>query len=175
MSTPIPDLFHVKWYNRQTDTWQYGVVDRFSPASIQYYEDGQQVIVDDAILPKRYVLNVDALTEIRSTYNPVDEYHQYLNDEYHKAKDFAENLPEGLHIGKMLSVPAGDGCAFYVVTKVNKKTVDIEWRGFSPDRWVDFRFGGEGREPKDVIEAMVRREDGMRRLFRREPAANASA
>jgi hypothetical protein len=169
MPTPIPDLYQVKWYDRQTDTWHYGVVDKYSPASIQYYEDGQQVIVDDAILPKRYVLNVDALTEIRSTFNPLDEYHQYLEDEYHKAKDFAESLPEGLHVGKLLSVPVGDGCAFYVVIKVNKKTVDIEWRGFSADRWIDFRFGSGGREPRDVIEAMVRREDGMRRLFRRSP------
>jgi len=173
--TPIPDLYHVKWYDGNTNKWHYGCVDRFSAASIQYYNDGQQVIVADAVLPTRYVLNVDALTEIRSTFNPLDEYHQYVEDEYHKAKDFAERLPDGLHVGKLLSVPVGDGCAFYVVTKVNKKTVDIEWRGFSPDRWVDFRFGDGGREKREIIEALVRREDGMRRLFIQRPTANAGA
>ena len=156
-------------------SWHYGVVDRFSPASIQYYEEERCVIVDDAITPDRYVLNVDALTDIQSTFNPLDEYHQYLEDEYHKAKDFAESRPDGLHVGKLLSVPVGDGCAFYVVTKVNKKTVDIEWRGFSPDRWIDFRFGMGGREKRDVIEALVRREDAYRRIFAapREETQNA--
>jgi len=163
--TPIPNLFHVKWYNRQTDTWHYGVVDRFSPASIEYYTDGQQVIVDDAILPTRYVLNVDALTEIRSTYNPVDEYHQYLEDAYRNAKNLSNNLPAGLQVGKMFRLPIADGYAFYVVVKVNKKTVDVEWRGFSPDRWVDARLGYGRREPKDTIEMLVRREDAAARLF----------
>jgi hypothetical protein len=64
----------------------------------------------------------------------------------------------------------GDGYAYYVVRKVNKKTVDIEWRGYSLDRWVDFRFSIGGREKRDVIEALVRREDAMRALFTRAPA-----
>jgi hypothetical protein len=173
--TPIPDLYHVKWYDGNTNKWHYGCVDRFSAASIQYYNDGQQVIVDDAITPTRYVINVDHLTGIPSSYSPQDEYHQYLDDEYRKARDFAESLPEGLHAGKMFRLPVGDGYAFYVVTKVNRKTVDIEWRGFSSDRWVDFRFGAGGREKREIIEALVRREDGMRRLFIAGPTANAGA
>jgi len=170
MTTPIPDLYYVKWLDRQSGEWKYGVVDRFSAASIQYYNDGQQVIVDDAIYPIHYVLNVDALTDISPTFNPLDEYHEFIERERDAAHTYARSLPDGVHVGKMLTVPVGDGCAFYVVTKVNKKTVDIEWRGFSPDRWVDFRFRGGGREPKEVIEQLVGREDAMRRLFSRQGA-----
>lgn len=168
MTTPIPDLYQVKWYHG--GKWKYGIVDQFTPASIQYYNDGQQVIVDDAITTERYVLNVDALTDIPITWNPKDEYTQYVEDQYLIAKGKADALPEGLHPGKLFSVPVGDGVAYYVVKKVNKKTVDIEWRGYSLDRWVDFRFGVGGREKRDVIEAFVRREDAMRAMFAREAA-----
>lgn len=163
MSTPIPDIYYVKWF--QNGTWKYGVVDRFSPASIQYYEDGQQVIVDDAVTLDRYVLNVDALTDIRPTFNPLDEYHDFLETERAKATTLSRSLPDGVHVGKLFTVPMGDGYAYYVVTKVNKKTVDIEWRGYSADRWIDFRFGAGGREKREIIESLICREDGLRRIF----------
>lgn len=163
MTTPIPDMYQVKWYHG--GKWKYGIVDRFSPASVQYYNDGQQVIVDDAITTERYVLNVDALTDIPMTWNPKDEYTQYVEEQHLIAKNRSDSLPEGLYPGKLFRVPRGDGYAWYVVTKVNKKTVDIEWRGYSLDRWVDDRFGFGGREKRDTIEMFVRREDGMRRLF----------
>jgi hypothetical protein len=169
MSTPIPDLYQVKWYHGTKV--KYGIVDKYGPASIQYYNEGRQVIVDDAITPERYVINVDALTDIPMTWNPKDEYTQYVEEQYLIAKGKSDALPPGLHPGKMFHVPVGDGCAYYVVTKVNKKTVDIEWRGYSLDRWVDFRYGVGGREKRDVIEALVRREDAMRALFTREPAS----
>lgn len=168
MTTPIPDMYQVKWYHG--GKWKYGIVDKFGPASIQYYNDGRQVIVDDAITPERYVLNVDALTDIPMTWNPKDEYTQYVEDQYLIAKGRSDALPEGLRPGKLFRVPVGDGYAYYVVRKVNKKTVDIEWRGYSLDRWVDFRFGAGGREKRDVIEALVRREDAIRNLFARETA-----
>ena len=168
MTTPIPDMYQVKW--QHGTKLKYGIVDTFGPASIQYYNEGQQVIVDDAITTERYVLNVDALTDIPMTWNPKDEYTQYVEDQYLIAKGRSDALPEGLHTGKLFRVPVGDGYAYYVVRKVNKKTVDIEWRGYSLDRWVDFRFGAGGREKRDVIEALVRREDAMRAIFNRAPA-----
>lgn len=162
MSTPIPDLYQVKWF---AGCWHYGIVDRWSPESIQYYEDGQQVIVEEAITGNTAVINVDALTEIPTTFNPPDEYTQYVEEQYQIAKGRSDSLPEGLHPGKMFRVPRGDGYAWYVVTKVNKKTVDIEWRGYSLDRWIDDRFGYGGREKRETVEMFIRREDGMRRLF----------
>lgn len=162
MPTPIPDMYQVKWFQ---GCWRYGIVDQFSPASIQYYEDGRQVIVDDAITTARYVINVDALTPIPTTWNPKDEYTQYVEEQYQIAKGRSDALPAGVQPGKLFRVPAGDGYAYYVVKKVNKKTVDIEWRGFSLDRWVDYRFGGGGREKRDLIERLIQREEGMRALF----------
>lgn len=163
MQTPIPDLYQVKWW--MNNRWYYGVVDRWGPESIRYYNEGQTVIIDDAITTARYVVNVDALTDIPMTYSPPDEYTQYVEEQYQIAKGRSDALPAGMHVGKLFRVPAGDGYAFYVVTKVNKKTVDIEWRGYGLDRWVDFRFGAGGRESRELIERMVAREDGLRQLF----------
>lgn len=165
MPTPIPDMYQVKW--QHGPTLRYGIVALYAPESIQYYNESRHVIVNDAITTERYVLNVDALTDIPMTWNPKDEYTQYVEDQYLIAKNKSDALPAGLHPGKLFRVPVGDGYAYYVVQKVNKKTVDIEWRGYSLDRWVDFRFGAGRREKRDVIEALVRREDVMRALFNR--------
>ena len=169
LNTPIPDLYQVKWF---AGCWRYGIVDRWGEASKQYYEDDQRVIVTDAILPTEHVINVDALVPIDSTFSPPDEYTQYVEEQYQIAKDRSDSLPEGLHPGKLFRVPRGDGYAWYVVRKVNKKTVDIEWRGYGLDRWVDGldrwvddRFGYGGREKRETIDMFVRREDGTRRLF----------
>jgi hypothetical protein len=162
LNTPIPDLYQVKWFHGY---WRYGIVDRWSDASIQYYEDGQQVIITDAIMPVHHVINVDALVPIDMTYNPPDEYTAFVEEQYRIAKGRSDSLPEGLHPGKLFRVPRGDGYAFYVVIKVNKKTVDIEWRGYGLDRWVDDRFGYGGRQKREDVELFVRREDGMRRLL----------
>ena len=157
MPTPIPDMYQVKW--QHGPNVKYGIVDKFGPSSIQYYNEGRQVIVDDAITPERYVLNVDALTNIPMTWNPKDEYTQYVEDQYLIAKGRSDALPEGLHPGKLFSVPAGDGCAYYVVKKVNKI------RSIS-----NGAVSIGGREQRDVIEALVRREAAMGALFNRAPA-----
>ena len=168
MTTPIPDLYQVKWYDQQTGKWNYGIVERFSQSSIDYYNEERRVIVDDAIKPERYVLNVDCLTDIQITsWSTNNEYYTHVEEQYLIAKGKSDQLPEGPHPGKLFRTPVGDGYAFYVVKKVNKKTIDIEWRGFSGDRWVDFHFGMGGRYPREMIEACVRREDAHRRIFNR--------
>ena len=162
MSTPIPDLYQVKWC---PGFWRYGVVDRWGESSIQYYQEEQNVIVNDAITPARHVVAVSELVPIDTSFNPPDEYTAFVEEQYRIAKGRSDSLPEGLHPGKLFRVPKGDGHAWYVVTKVNKKTVTIEWRGYSLDRWVDDRFGFGGREKRETIEMFVAREDGVRRLF----------
>lgn len=169
-NTPIPDLYQVKWFHGY---WQYGIVERWSESSIQYYEEERSVIVEDAVTGDRSVVNIDALTDIPTTFNPPDEYTHYVEEQYRIAKGKSDSLPEGLHPGKLFRVPKGDGYAWYVVKKVNKKTVDIEWRGYSLDRWVDDRFGYGGREKRETIEMFIRREDGMRRIFS-SPAQEAT-
>jgi len=163
MHTPIPDLYQVKWM--QGSCLQYGIVCRWDPESITHYNDSRQVIIDDAITPARYIASVDVLTPIPMSYSPPDEYTQYVEEQYRIAKAHADSLPDGLLAGKLFVVPRGDGYAHYIVTKVNKKTVDIEWRSYSLDRWIDDRFGYGGREKRETIEMFVNREDARRRIF----------
>lgn len=162
MSTPIPDLYQVKWFH---GFWRYGIVDRWGEESMQYYENEQKVIVNDAITPARQVISVGDLVPIAMTYSPPDEYTTFVEEQYQIAKGRSDNLPDGLHVGKLFRVPRGDGYAHYVVAKVNKKTVDIEWRGYGLDRWVDDRFGYGGREKRETVEMFVAREDARRRIF----------
>lgn len=162
MATPIPDLYQVKWF---AGFWRYGIVDRWGAESIRYYEEERNVIVHDAIICAHHLISVDALVPINATYNPADEYTAFVEEQFQIAKGRSDSLPDGLHPGKLFRVPKGDGYAWYVVTKVNKKTVDIEWRGYSLDRWVDDRFGYGGREKRETIEMFVQREDGAKRLF----------
>jgi len=163
MPTPIPDLYQVTWL--QGGRRQYGIVARWDPESIKYYNASRQVIIEDAVTPERYVVDVDVLTPVVMSFSPPDEYAQYVENQYGIAKAHADSLPAGLQIGKLFRVPRGDGYAHYVVTKVNKKTVDIEWRGYGLDRWVDDRFGYGGREKRETIEMFVGREDAYRRIF----------
>jgi hypothetical protein len=162
MATSIPDLYQVKWF---AGCWRYGIVDRWSAASIKYYENEQSVIVADAITPARHVVKVSDLVPIAVAHNPADEYTAFVDEQHRIAKGRADSLPEGLHPGKLFRVPKGDGYAWYVVTKVHKKTVDIEWRGYCLDRWIDDRFGSGGREKRETIDMFVRHADGTRRIF----------
>jgi hypothetical protein len=160
MSTPIPDLYQVKWgLNR------YGIACRYSPESIAAYNDYKKVLVDDAVTTGRYLLPVANLIPIPTSFDPPDEYKQYVDEQYKIAKARSDSLPAGAHVGKLFRVPAADGYAYYVVTKANKKTVHIEWRGFSLDRWVDYRFGAGGKEDKELIERLIKREEGLAKLF----------
>jgi len=163
MHTPIPDLYQAKWL--QDGRPRYGVVSRWDPESIKYYDESRQVIIEDAITPERHVVNVDILTSIPMSFRPPDEYTQYVEEQYQTAKKHADSLPAGLQVGKLFCVPRGDGYAHYIVTKVNKKTVDVEWRGYGLDRWVDDRFGYGGREKRETVEMFVAREDARRRIF----------
>ncbi len=162
MSTPIPDMYQVKWFQ---GCWRYGIVSRWDPESIKHYKDSGQVIVEDAVFPISHLVSAAALTPVPMSYSPPDEYKQYVEEQYQIATGRSDSLPDGVHVGKLFRVAAGDGYAHYVVTKVNKKTVDIEWRGFSLDRWVDFRFGPGGRESRELIARMVGYEENMRRLL----------
>lgn len=157
MHTPIPDLYQVKWFD---GVWFYGIVARWEPASIEYYNDSRRVIVSAALTPAQFIVSVDDLVPATA-----DEYANFVNTAHENAKHRSDSLPPGLHVGKMFRVPRGDGYAHYVVTKVNKKTVDIEWRGYCLDRWVDDRFGYGGREKREHVEMFVTREDGIKRIF----------
>lgn len=138
------------------------------------------VLVDDAVLPDCYDVPEDVLTEIpfeigtydhkKQKWEGQDEYHTYINDEFKKAKERSNALGDEFKPGKLFRTQVADGFAYYVVTKVNKKSVYVEWRGFCMDQWKDPLLGLGGKFPRDRIEQLVRRHDGLRKLFSRASA-----
>lgn len=132
----------------------YGIVDEFAKEAEAAASRGN-VIVEDAILPKRYEVPESALIDIEFGFDPDDEYRQYVREQQERAQEQSDRI-DGLGVGRLFHVGVGDGYASYVVLKVNKKTVKIEWRGFSMDRWVDQRFGYGGTFPRDMVEIYCR-------------------
>lgn len=135
----------------------YGIPDSFGDESKVLFKD-DKVIVDDAITPERYIVPVDRLIPVES-----NEYYAYLDQEHKKATAIS-NSEDGLHVGSLLSFGVGDGSAWYVVTKVNKKTVVLEWRGFCPDRWTYALLGYGGKFDRSMIEPFVRKFGAFRKI-----------
>lgn len=166
----MKDNMQVKF--KVKDEIRYGVVEDYSKEAIEAKKNGQ-VIVDDAILPKRFILNQEEVTEVPMT-PPIwskvheeflcGEYDEYVASEFKKALKISNEL-DGLGVGSLIMVPVADGWASYVVTKVNKKTCKIEWRGFSMDRYVDMMFGYGGTFDINLIEKIVNRGKALDNLM----------
>lgn len=139
----------------------YGIVNEYS----EYKNSPDEYIVEDAVLPKSYRVKEKDLIDLPHTlcgkwvngqWTPEGEYNIFVDQEFNKAEKLSNSLPKGLCVGKLFGTGVGDGTAYYVITKVNKKTCKIEWRGFSPDRWVDRHFGYGGSFPNSMIARFVR-------------------
>lgn len=168
----IPDYYLVKWLPRGANCYQYGVCNKYSPEAKAHYEQTGKVLIEDAIFPIAHSVAVEDLISIPSTFE-TNEFYDMVDAEMARVRAASDALPAGVVNGKLFRVPCGDGYAWYVVTKVNKKTVKIEWRGFSSDRWIDQRFGLGGNMPIEMVEQFIRYEDGTRQLFaKRREAAN---
>jgi len=143
------DLYRVKFeWNGET---VYGLVDLYDRDSDEYAERGL-VLVDHCVLRTRYALPPSKLTPMKCSFEPDDEFDQYVEQQAKEAQELHKSLPKDkLCVGHMFSIGVGDGYASYVVTKVFKKNCDIEWRGFCVDRWTDHHFGWGGRFPIDEI------------------------
>jgi len=171
----IPDHYQVKFRVKGKRTWRYGIFSRWGPDFEELWKKGQAGIAD-AILPKSYLIKYDE-TEIvdiphtppdydkeTGTFIPTNEFTKYIDQEHEKAKIKALNS-ETLK-NKMFKVGVADGYACYIVTKVNKKTVRVEWRGFAGgDRYTDQMMGWECTVDKSRVEQMVKREEGLKALF----------
>ena len=93
------------------------------------------------------------------------EYDRHINDAFKEAQAKSEKAGEGISKDKMITVPVAFGRDYYVITKVNKKSVHIEWRGFCADNWHDRTLGWGGSFPTHCIESHVRFTDGLKRIF----------
>lgn len=167
----IPDYYLVKWLPRGANCYQYGVCNKYSPEAKAHYEQTGKVLIEDAIFPIARSVAADALIPIESGFSASNEFYDMVDREMARVQAMSDALPSGVVKGKLFRVPCGDGYAWYIVTKVNKKTVGIEWRGFSSDRWVDQRFGLGGNVPFEMVEQFIRYEDGTRQLFAKKKEA----
>lgn len=135
---------------------RYGlVVPDYEDDAKKYAKQGKY-IVQDAILPKTYAIPMDKVTPIEMSFNPLDEYQKYVDAESEKAAKISDALPGGIQVGAMFSISVADGGADYVITKVNKKTCQVEWRGFGMDRYTDHHFGWGGKFPIAEVARYVR-------------------
>jgi hypothetical protein len=134
------------------------------------------VVIDDLVLPEVYQLAESEVEDVEAaipSFNPDthrSEYpegdpHRWQQEQYDAASEQSKALGDKFAAGKLFKVPVGDGYAFYLVTKVNPRTCDVEWRGFSPDRWTDQVLGYGGRFPRERIEPLVARESALDGIF----------
>jgi len=153
---------------RSKGKWKYGLFDHFGIESAKLWKNGK-VIIGNAVLPFSTVYQYEDLEIIDIAYvTPKwnketndftlgDEFAEYINNEFIKARSKSKKA-KGL-VGKMFSVNVADGYADYIITKENKKTVKVEWRGFSLDRYIDQMIGWEGLMDKDRAIKMVQTEE----------------
>lgn len=168
----MKDHYLVKF--RLYGDWIYGIANPYCDESKQAAGQGK-IVVEHATLPKSYLVEENQLTDIKMEigrfdtashkFVDQDEFHEFVQAEFEKAQQISDALPDGLHVGKLFGIGVGDGTAWYVITKINKKTVKVEWRGFCLDRWTD-RYLGWGRTcPIDYVEPLVRQNDAANKLF----------
>ena len=115
--------------------------------------------VEDAVLPVCHLVKESELVDIPMKFSDDCEYSSYVSKAEAMAESASDKAGKGVKVGKLISIGVGDGYASYVITKVNKRTCVVEWRGFSADRWVDQRFGYKSTVPIDQVEPFVRRVD----------------
>lgn len=168
----IPDYYLVKWLPLGANCYQYGVCNKYSPEAQAHYQKTGEVLIEDAIFPVARSVPLEMLIPIESGFSGKNEFYDMMDRELERAQALSDALPAGIVKNKLFRVPCGDGYAWYIVTKVNKKTVKIEWRGFSGDRWVDQRFGLGGNVPTEMVEQFIRYEDGRKLFLKKREEAN---
>ena len=78
----------------------------------------------------------------------------------------SDDLPDGLHVGKIFTIGVADGAAYYQISKVFKTRVHLIWRyDLCPDRYSDHYFRGGGSVPREEVERHINLADGMRKIF----------
>lgn len=121
----------------------YGIVREFDTQAEQAKTKGF-LLVDDAILPIAYEVKESEVVDIKH-----DEFNNFVDEEFKKAEKISDGryaqitgTPNALElVGALFGIGVADGTAYYVVTRVKGKKCDVEWRGFSPDRYIDHYYG----------------------------------
>jgi len=158
--TEIPDWYQLKYRIKDTnENWRYGVLDRYSDEAKKAWKKNRYLIIEDAITPATYKIN---LTEFEVTPIEIDigkgyeknEYNKFVEKSHSEAEKISQKVKKGL-TGKMIRMGVGDGYAYYIIVNETPRTVKLEWRGFSADRWVDRMLGYGGNFSKKMIKNLV--------------------
>ncbi len=154
--------YRVKWL--QGTTPYYGLY--IDPQ----YEDPKPVpahsFADDAVLPVRYEVETSCLEDIPNVYP--SEWTEYVERKFMLARERAAEAKTMKH--KIFTIPVADGVAHYMVTRVHGRSIRVEWRGYSLDRWYCPVLGKGGKFPRERIEAIVQREEALAAMVREETA-----
>jgi len=148
--------YQVKWTDKGGNV-RYGIY-----RSEYFFSKGEKrpkagrAWVDDAILPVCHDLSEKVLTDVVLEFN--GEYDKYVEGQYEEALRVSDGLKGRVSVGSLFGIGVADGGAFYVVTRVGKKTCDVEWRGYGGDRYTDHYFGwGRRGVPIADVRRYVRR------------------
>lgn len=150
--------------------WLEGTTTRYGFYVDPTWEDPKPIpahsFVDDAVLPIHYEIGTARLEDIRGAYP--SELEQYVERQYKLAQDkSAKAVKKGYLRHRLFSILVGDGRAHYVVTRDNPKSLAVEWRGFSPERWKCSILGLGGRFPRDEIIPLIKRGKAAVEMLRR--------
>lgn len=136
----------------------FGILEKYGEEAEALWTEGK-IIIEDAVTGNRYAfpfkdcqivpqpLTICGEHDPETNYPITAEYDRYVNDAFKKAIETHVAAGEGVRKGKLCSVPVADGHAYYEITRVNKKTCRVEWRGFGLDRYVDRRWGYQSTVP----------------------------
>lgn len=166
--------YQVKFLNDDGQI-QFGIYDEYSDDAKKLAQQGLGIcLVEDATLPKSYLVKEKNLIDIplnMGRWSPAehkfvgqDEFHQFIDAEFEKTKQISDAL-DGIQVGSLFGIGVGDGTAWYIVTKINKKTAKVEWRGFCLDRWTDNYLGFGRSVPLDYLKCHIGRANAIKQLF----------
>jgi hypothetical protein len=178
------DHNEVKWIEPGRGV-QYGLASMYGPEE-KFNERAARgvVLVEHAVFPYSFEVEEGLLVDLKGPFGRMNadgvfwggcECRNYvsLSMLLHEALQPSGNA---FAPGRMFTVGVGDGYAHYVVTAVKRVNCDVEWRGFSGDRWVARPFGYGGSFRRKDVEQYCR--PGIRGLFgdsRQRPRAEVFA
>lgn len=151
----MSDLYAVSYIKPDTQEKSYGYVRQFFTGTSSKEERAihkrGNLVVDDSVTPECYEI---PKASVKAVDFKVIDKHVY--DTYLKVKTAS---PKIFGVGSLFSMPVADGQASYIVTRINKTTTKIEWRGFGGgDRYTDRCLGWGGSFPTTMIKKLVQAE-----------------
>ncbi len=123
------------------------------------------LLIADEVFPGYHRLSPGQVTVVKELPWDADDPLNRHRKKLLTAAQKASKKVEGFGPGKLFNIPVGDGRAWYVVTKATAKTAMVEWRGYHWDNWRDPVLDWGGAFPRAVIERLVRRYEGLQRIF----------